>query len=185
LFGGTVGKDTVSRTWRKVKSDWDAWNTRSLAEDPIVRLILDGTVVRVRLDRKATSISLEIGEAALTEGGETTRATMAELQGMGCQVGIAGFGTGYSSLTYLRRLPIDFLKVDASFIRGLGRNAEDETIVDAVIKLAQALSLTSLADGVDTADQEHTLRRLGCHLAQGVRFGPAGPPEELVLSSQA
>ena len=58
LFGGTVGKNTVSRTWRKVKSDWDAWNTRSLAEDPIVRLILDGTVVRVRLDRKATSISL-------------------------------------------------------------------------------------------------------------------------------
>src|ERR1700683_1466437 len=58
LFGGTVGKDTVSRTWRKVKSDWDAWNARSLAEEAIVRLILDGTVVRVRLDRKATSISL-------------------------------------------------------------------------------------------------------------------------------
>src|SRR6202041_1534332 len=58
LFGGTVGKDTVSRTWRKVKSDWDAWNSRSLAEEPIVRLILGGTVVRVRLDRKATSISL-------------------------------------------------------------------------------------------------------------------------------
>jgi transposase-like protein len=58
LFDGTVGKDTVSRTWRKVKSDWDAWNTRSLAEEPVVRLILDGTVVRVRLDRKATSISL-------------------------------------------------------------------------------------------------------------------------------
>jgi transposase-like protein len=58
LFDGTVGKDTVSRTWRKVKSDWDGWNTRSLAGEPIVRLILDGTVVRVRLDRKATSISL-------------------------------------------------------------------------------------------------------------------------------
>ena len=58
LFGGAVGKDTVSRTWRKVKSDWNAWNARSLAEEPIVRLILDGTVVRVRLDRKATSISL-------------------------------------------------------------------------------------------------------------------------------
>jgi transposase-like protein len=58
LFDGTVGKDTVSRTWRKVKSDWDAWNTRSLAGEPVVRLILDGTVVRVRLDRKATSISL-------------------------------------------------------------------------------------------------------------------------------
>ena len=58
LFGGAVGKDTVSRTWRKVKSDWDAWNARSLADEPIVRLILDGTVVRVRLDRKATAISL-------------------------------------------------------------------------------------------------------------------------------
>lgn len=58
LFGGAVGKDIVSRTWRKVKGDWDAWNTRSLAGEPIVRLILDGTLVRVRLDRKATSILL-------------------------------------------------------------------------------------------------------------------------------
>ena len=85
LFGGTVGKDTVSRTWRKVKSDWDAWNTRSLAEEPIVRLILDGTVVRVRLDRKATSISLLVvlgvradGQKVLlaikSMGGESTEA---------------------------------------------------------------------------------------------------------------
>jgi transposase-like protein len=58
LFAEGVGKDVVSRVWRKVKSDWDAWSDRSLAEEPIVRLILDGTVVRVRLDRKATSISL-------------------------------------------------------------------------------------------------------------------------------
>ncbi|HEY7246160.1 MAG TPA: IS256 family transposase [Xanthobacteraceae bacterium] len=58
LFRGAVGKDIVSRVWRKIKSDWEAWNARSLADEPIVRLILDGTVVRVRLDRKATSISL-------------------------------------------------------------------------------------------------------------------------------
>ena len=58
LFGGAVGKDIVSRTWRKVKGDWDAWSARALADEPIVRLILDGTVVRVRLDRKATAISL-------------------------------------------------------------------------------------------------------------------------------
>jgi transposase-like protein len=58
LFGGAVGKDVVSRTWRKVKTDWEAWNRRDLTDQPIVRLILDGTVVRVRLDRKATSISL-------------------------------------------------------------------------------------------------------------------------------
>jgi transposase-like protein len=58
LFGGAIGKDTVSRVWRKVQADWEAWNARSLAGEPIVRLILDGTVVRVRLDRKATAISL-------------------------------------------------------------------------------------------------------------------------------
>ena len=60
VFGGAVSKDTVSRVWRKVRSDWEAWNARSLAAEPIVRLILDGTVVRVRLDKKATSISLLI-----------------------------------------------------------------------------------------------------------------------------
>src|SRR6266516_2041571 len=68
LFGGAVGKDTVSRGWRKVKTDWDAWNARSLAEEPIVRLILDGTVVRVRLDRKATSISLLVVIGVRTDG---------------------------------------------------------------------------------------------------------------------
>src|SRR5277367_205249 len=58
LFGGAIGKDVVSRTWRKVKTDWEAWNQRDLCGEDVVRLILDGTVVRVRLDRKATTISL-------------------------------------------------------------------------------------------------------------------------------
>ena len=85
VFGGAVSKDTVSRVWRKVKSDWDAWNARSLAEEPIVRLILDGTVVRARVDRKATSIVLlvvlgvrEDGQKVLLAiknmGGETSAA---------------------------------------------------------------------------------------------------------------
>jgi transposase-like protein len=90
VFGGAVGKDTVSRVWRKVKNDWDAWNVRALAEEPIVRLILDGTVVRVRLDRKATSIVLlvvlgvrEDGQKVLLAvknmGGETSEAWRAVL----------------------------------------------------------------------------------------------------------
>ena len=58
LFKGAVGKDVVSRAWRRVKADWEAWNARSLAGEEIVRLILDGTVVRVRLDREATNVSL-------------------------------------------------------------------------------------------------------------------------------
>jgi putative transposase len=68
LFAGAVGKDTVSRVWRKVKSDWDAWNARSLVEEPIVRLILDGTVVRVRLDRKTTAISLLVAIGVRADG---------------------------------------------------------------------------------------------------------------------
>ena len=90
VFAEGVGKDVVSRVWRKVKTDWDAWNARSLAEEPIVRLILDGTVVRVRLDRKATAISLlvvigvrEDGQKVLLAvknmGGETTEAWRAVL----------------------------------------------------------------------------------------------------------
>jgi putative transposase len=90
LFAGAVGKDTVSRVWRKVKSDWDAWNARALADEPIVRLILDGTAVRVRLDRKATSISLLVvigvradGQKVLLSvksmGGESTEAWRAVL----------------------------------------------------------------------------------------------------------
>jgi transposase-like protein len=93
LFGGAVGKDTVSRTWRKVKSDWDAWNARSLADEPIVRLILDGTVVRVRLDGKATAISLLVvlgvradGQKVLlaikSMGGESAEAWRSVLDGL-------------------------------------------------------------------------------------------------------
>ena len=90
VFGGAVSKDTVSRVWRKVKGDWDAWNARSLAEEPIIRVILDGTVVRVRLDRKATSIVLLVvlgvrddGQKVLLAvknmGGETSEAWRAVL----------------------------------------------------------------------------------------------------------
>ena len=90
VFGGAVSKDTVSRVWQKVKGDWDAWNARSLAEEPIIRVILDGTVVRVRLDRKATSIVLLVvlgvrddGQKVLLAvknmGGETSEAWRAVL----------------------------------------------------------------------------------------------------------
>jgi putative transposase len=90
VFRGAISKDTVSRVWRKVKSDWDSWNARSLGDEPIVRLILDGTVVRVRLDRKATSISLLVvlgvradGQKVLLSvknvGGETSEAWRAVL----------------------------------------------------------------------------------------------------------
>jgi putative transposase len=89
LFGGAVGKDTVSRVWRKTKGDWDAWNARSLIDEPIMRIILDGTVVRVRLDKKATLISLLValgvrsdGQKVLLVGGESEAAWRALLDNL-------------------------------------------------------------------------------------------------------
>jgi putative transposase len=82
VFAGPVGKDVVSRVWRKTKGDWDAWNARSLAEEPIVRLILDGTVARVRLDRKATSISLLVALGVRADG---QKMLLAILSGADCQ----------------------------------------------------------------------------------------------------
>ena len=103
LFGGAVGKDTVSRAWRKVQSDWEAWQKRDLAGDDIVRLILDGTVVRVRLDRKATSLSVLValgvrrdGQKVLIAlrnmGGESEAAWRALLDDLGPWLGRARAG---------------------------------------------------------------------------------------------
>ena len=93
LFDGAVGKDVVSRAWRKVKTDWEAWNARDLGDEAIVRLILDGTVVRARIDRKATAISLLVaigvrrdGQKILlalrSMGGESAAAWTVFLEGM-------------------------------------------------------------------------------------------------------
>jgi len=96
-------------------------------------------------------------------------------------VGIDDFGTGYSSLAYLRRLPVDFLKIDQSFVRGLGTNNEDEAIVSTVLQLADALSLAAVAEGVETAEQEDVLRGYGCRFAQGYRFGRPMRAQDLSL----
>ncbi len=90
LFGGAVGKDVVSRVWRKVQGDWEAWNNRSLAEEPIVRLILDGTVVRVRLDKKATSISLLVVLGVRSARGRPESIAGREEHGGRDQGGLAG-----------------------------------------------------------------------------------------------
>ena len=88
LFGGAVGKDTVSRVWRKTKGDWDAWNARSLIDEPIVRIILDGTVVRVRLDKKATSISLLVALGVRSDGQKVLLGD--QEHGRGKRSGLAG-----------------------------------------------------------------------------------------------
>ena len=130
---------------------------------------------------KPSALAFEVNEIALSDAAHSGRDTLERLREIGCSVGIDEFGTGHSSLAYLRRMPVNFLKIDHSFVHGLGVDSEDETIVGAVIRLADALSLSTVASGVETAEQENRLRRLGCSLVQGTRYGRAGRPDEVLL----
>jgi diguanylate cyclase (GGDEF)-like protein len=124
-----------------------------------------------------SSLSLEITESLLMEASPFTQGILRRLRGLGLGLTIDDFGTGYSSLTYLKRFHVDALKVDRSFVDGLGRDEGDSAIVAAVVSLAHALRLSVVAEGVETLDQLRQLKLLGCDLAQGYHFAPALPPE--------
>jgi EAL domain-containing protein (putative c-di-GMP-specific phosphodiesterase class I) len=94
-------------------------------------------------------------------------------------VGVDDFGTGYSSLGQLRRFPVDTLKVDGSFVEGLGAESGDSAIVAAVINLAHTLGLLAVAEGVETEEQAAALRQLGCDAAQGFLFAPPMHPSQV------
>jgi EAL domain-containing protein (putative c-di-GMP-specific phosphodiesterase class I) len=123
-------------------------------------------------------LTVEITETAAMDDAEVTVATLAALRRVGVAVSIDDFGTGYSSLAYLRRFPVDNLKIDRSFISGLGDEHGDRTIVSAIIELAHALGIRVVAEGVETAAQLACLRELGCDRAQGFLFARALPADE-------
>ena len=118
-------------------------------------------------------IELEITEGAMMDDAEATIAKMAELRALGLHLAIDDFGTGYSSLAYLKRFPIDRLKIDRTFVRDLGQDEGGAAIVQAMIQLAHSLGLTVVAEGVEDAGQEACLRDWQCDLMQG--FGYARP----------
>ena len=94
---------------------------------------------------------------------------------MGIHLSVDDFGTGYSSLTYLKRFPVEAIKIDRSFVSGLGIEDEDSTIVEAVIQLGRALGLTVVAEGVESPLQLQRLRDLNCDRGQGYLFGRPRP----------
>jgi EAL domain-containing protein (putative c-di-GMP-specific phosphodiesterase class I) len=96
--------------------------------------------------------------------------TLEELKAIGVRLVLDDFGTGYSSLAYLTRLPLDALKVDRSFIDGLGSESEDTAITEAIVAMSHALSLQVVAEGAETSQQVAELERLGCDLVQGFYF---------------
>ena len=128
-------------------------------------------------------LELEIVENAIMDHAPETLATLRKLGEMGVELAIDDFGTGYSSLGYLRRLPIDTVKIDRSFVADAPTSPEASTIVRAVISLAHGLALKVVAEGVETSAQVDFLKEHGCDQAQGYYYGRPVPPEELVFGS--
>ncbi|HSK27867.1 MAG TPA: EAL domain-containing protein [Jiangellales bacterium] len=121
----------------------------------------------------AYTLTLELTESVLLEEESEAVARLHELKGLGLRLALDDFGTGYSSLSYLQRLPVDVIKVDRSFVAGLGADGQSETVLGAVVRLARQLGLTVTAEGVETPAQARSLLALGCHRAQGFHF--SGP----------
>jgi EAL domain-containing protein (putative c-di-GMP-specific phosphodiesterase class I) len=101
------------------------------------------------------------------------------LRGLGVWFSIDDFGTGYSSLSYLKRLPADAIKIDKSFVKGLGEDVEDTAVVRMIIELAHTLRLEVIAEGVETEEQATLLKEMGCDFAQGYHFSKPLPPEAM------
>lgn len=122
---------------------------------------------------------LEITETALMGNPEAALEILTQLKALGVKLAIDDFGTGYSSLVYLKRFPVDMLKVDRSFIGGLGQDPEDSAIVASVVGLARAVGVVAVAEGVETTEQLLALQELGCEFAQGYLWSPPVPASEL------
>lgn len=122
---------------------------------------------------------LELTETALVTDVQTAATSLRALRNLGLHLAVDDFGTGYSSLTYLKRFPVEAIKIDRAFVSGLGLDVEDSAIVEAVVHLGESLGLMVVAEGVETALQLGRLRDIGCPRAQGYLFGRPRPAELL------
>ena len=145
----------------------------NLASQQFAQPDLSAQVARVLRETglQPARLHLEITEGTLIDNIAAAAETLAQLRALGVGVYLDDFGTGYSSLSYLHQFPIDVLKIDRSFIQGLPMLEKNEVIVRATIELAHTLRLEVVAEGVETAEQHLTLRRLGCDHGQGFLFG--------------
>ena len=135
------------------------------------------TLARHALDPR--SLTLEITESTAMRDVDASLQILQQLDAMGVRISIDDFGTGYSSLLYLKRLPASELKIDRGFVRDLAHDTEDAAIVSAIVALGQTLNLRIVAEGVETAEQQAFLTRLGCHSLQGYLLGRPMTAESL------
>jgi diguanylate cyclase (GGDEF)-like protein/PAS domain S-box-containing protein len=132
-----------------------------------------------RADLEAHTLALDMTETVFIRASEAKTRALDALKKLGVRLGLDDFGTGYSSLSYLKRLPLDRVEVDRSFVKGLGDNATDTALVQIIIDLCHTLGVEVLAEGVETFDQATLLRDMGCDLGQGYYFARPLRGEEL------
>ena len=130
------------------------------------------------LELPGDSMSIEITEGLLLDGEAHVHDKLNAFQGAGIQVSLDDFGTGYSSLSYLKKFEIDHLKIDQSFVRNLGKDADDMALCEAIIVMAHKLGLKVIAEGVETPEQEEILAAAGCDFIQGYLISRPIPPDE-------
>ena len=129
---------------------------------------VDGIAAALRRhDIPAGLLTLELTESIVMRDVEQVARQLAELKALGVSIAIDDFGTGYSSLAYLKRFPLDKLKIDRSFVMDTPQSADDVAIVTAIIQMGHSLQLKTVAEGVETVEQKELLHRLGCDLVQG------------------
>jgi EAL domain-containing protein (putative c-di-GMP-specific phosphodiesterase class I) len=149
---------------------------RDLAQPDFIERVLS---VLHRHGVASNRLTLEITETVLMNRLNMVRDAIARLRSAGVRMAIDDFGTGYSSLAYLGTLPVDCLKIDRSFVAAMADGAEFVEIVRAVLTLGQALGKKVIAEGIETAEQLSTLRRLGVHAGQGYLLSRPLPPEQV------
>jgi len=127
----------------------------------------------------AANLIVELTESMAVNGGDVDKYSLSGLRRLGVQLEIDDFGTGYSSISYLRKLPVNVVKIDKSLIDGLGADVEQSSFVEAVLHLIHACGLKAVAEGIETAEQAAELVRLGCSSGQGYYFGRPVPASEI------
>lgn len=149
---------------------------RQFAQKDLVQMVA-GILQETGLD--PSFVKLEITESVAMDDAMGAILTMKQLEALGVSLAMDDFGTGYSSFNYLKRFPVNTLKIDRSFVDGIGKDAEDTTIVNAIVALAKALDLDLTAEGIENMTQARELCQMGCGLGQGYLFARPMPAAEL------
>jgi EAL domain-containing protein (putative c-di-GMP-specific phosphodiesterase class I) len=182
-----IGDWVLKQACAQMKS----WQAKGYALVPMAvnlsaRQFSDQDLVKMVMQELATTgipcemLELELTERVIMRDVEETRTKLQALKAIGVKISVDDFGTGYSSMSYLKRFPLDTLKIDRSFVKDLESDPNDESIIRAIVAMSKGLGLTTIAEGVENEQQRELLSRIGCDLMQGYLISRPLPAEQVV-----